>query len=165
MLKFAISLRFLMLIASFGAAVGALLMLWQGCVKMIQAATAVFGSGDARAVVTAVMGGTDSFLFGIVLVIFAYAIAFGFVFDLTPDQRKLLPAWMRVEGVHELKNTLVGVILVYLVVDFATDWPEVDSTLTWEMLVKPLSIFLIAAAYTLFSGKPAEVGNGNDVRA
>ena len=86
-------------------------------------------------------------------------------FDLTPDQRKLLPAWMRVEGVHELKNTLVGVILVYLVVDFATDWPEVDSTLTWEMLVKPLSIFLIAAAYTLFSGKPAEVGGARDVRA
>lgn len=90
------------------------------------------------------------------LVIFAYAIAFGFVFYLAPAERDQLPSWLRVEGVHELKNTLVGVILVYLVVDFATDLPEVDSALAWEMLVKPISIFLIAAAYWLFAADPAQ---------
>jgi uncharacterized membrane protein YqhA len=113
----------------------------------------LFAAQDLKQVVSWIMGGTDAFLFGLVLIIFSYAIAFGFVFDLKPAERNMLPAWMRVSGVDELKNTLVGVILVYLVVDFATDLPEVDSALTWEMIVKPLSIFLIAAAYWLFSGK------------
>jgi uncharacterized membrane protein YqhA len=157
MIKFAISLRFIMLIASLGTALGALLMLWLGCWRMIEAAAALFADQDMKQIIPWIMGGTDAFLFGLVLVIFAYAIAFGFVFDLKPAERDQLPAWMRVEGVHELKNTLVGVILVYLVVDFATDLPEVDNALTWEMLVKPVSIFLIAAAYWLFAGKPAEV--------
>jgi uncharacterized membrane protein YqhA len=157
MLKFAISLRFIMLIASLGTALGALLMLWLGCWRMIEAASAALLAGqDMKQIIPWIMGGTDAFLFGLVLVIFAYAIAFGFVFDLDPAQRNLLPAWMRVDGVDELKNTLVGVILVYLVVDFATDLPEFDNALTWEMLVKPVSIFLIAAAYWLFSGKHAD---------
>jgi uncharacterized membrane protein YqhA len=156
MLRLAISLRYIMLIASVGTALGALLMLWQGCLRMLSAAGAIFEGQDTRVVIPLVMGGTDAFLFGLVLVIFAYAIAFGFVFDLSPEQRRTLPSWMRVEGVHELKNTLVGVILVYLVVDFATDWPEVDSALTWEMLVKPVSIFLIAAAFYLFAGRAPE---------
>ena len=74
------------------------------------------------------MGATDIYLFGIVLVIFAYNIAFGFVFDLSKAERQVLPAWMRPSGMHELKTTLVGVILVYLVVDFATDWAESNSS-------------------------------------
>ncbi len=157
MLKAAISLRFLMLIAALGAALGAVLMLWQGCLRMFEATRALFDGHDAR-LVTSVMGGTDAFLFGIVLVIFAYAIAFGFVFELQPEDRRLLPAWMRVESVNELKNALVGVILVYLVVDFATDWPELGNQLTWQTLVKPVSIFLIAAAYSLFAGHGVEAG-------
>lgn len=157
MLRIAISLRYVMLIASLGTALGALLMLWLGCWRMVEAAAALLQGQDTKQVIPSIMGGTDAFLFGLVLVIFAYAIAFGFVFDLKPEERHMLPAWMRVEGVHELKNTLVGVIIVYLVVDFATDLPEVDSALSWEMLVKPVSIFLIAAAYYLFAGKPAEV--------
>lgn len=159
MIKIAISLRFIMLVASLGTALGALLMLWLGCWRMFEAATALLTGQDTKLVVPLIMGGTDAFLFGLVLVIFAYAIAFGFVFDLTPAERNKLPAWMRVEGVHELKNTLVGVILVYLVVDFATDLPEAGSDLAWEMLVKPVSIFLIAAAYWLFAGKPAQTSS------
>ena len=38
---------------------------------------------------------------------------------------------MRPTGMHELKTTLVGVILVYLVVDFATDWAEGGAVESW----------------------------------
>ncbi len=153
MLKFTISLRYFMLIASLGAGVGALLMFWQGAVKIVYAALSSI-SGDAKAVIGSVMSGTDTFLFGIVLAVFAYAIAFGFVFDLSQEDRKSLPNWMRVNSVHELKDTLVGVILVYLIVDFTTDWPDIDANLPWQTLVKPISILLIAAAFYLFSVRP-----------
>lgn len=153
MLKFIISLRYLMLIASAGAGVGALLMFWQGAVKIATALLAI-GGDDPKLVVGSVMSGTDTFLFAIVLAVFAYAIAFGFVFDLSDEDRKSVPSWMHVDGVHELKDTLVGVILVYLVVDFATDWPGIDSSSPWQTLIKPVSILLIAAAFYLFSVRP-----------
>ena len=52
-----------------------------------------------------VLEAVDSFLFGIVLVIFAYGVAIGFVFTLPEGYGKRLPAWMNVAGVGQLKET------------------------------------------------------------
>jgi uncharacterized membrane protein YqhA len=150
MLNFGISLRYFLLIPVIGAGLGALLLFWEGAVKIANAAVASL-AGDAKGVISSVMSGTDTFLFGIVLAVFSYAIAFGFVLNLPQEERAKLPSWMRVGGVHELKNTLVEVILVYLIVDFVTDWPETTADLPWQILVKPISIFLIAAAFYLFT--------------
>jgi uncharacterized membrane protein YqhA len=155
MLKAFISLRYALLIASVGAGIGALLMFWQGAM-MIGEATLASLDGDAKVVIGLVMRGIDTFLIGIVLAVFGYAIAFGFIFDIPSEDRKKLPSWMRVNGVHELKDTLVGVILVYLIVDFTTDWPNVDADLPWQTLVKPISILLIAAAFYLFADPRTE---------
>ena len=150
MLKFIISLRYIMLIASLGAGLGALLMFWQGAARIINAGLAS-AQGDWKMAIGSVMSGTDMFLFGIVLLIFAYAIAFGFVFELSPEDRARLPAWMRVNGLNELKGTLVSVIIVYLIVDFTTDWPDIPVDRPWSTLIKPISILLIAGAFYLLS--------------
>jgi uncharacterized membrane protein YqhA len=149
MLRFALALRLMLLAAAVGAGIGAILMFWVGGMKIAAAGRDLAAGGDAAGVVPSVMAATDAFLFGVVLVIFAYAIAFGFVFDLSPDARQRLPRWMRVEGVSELKHTLVEVILVYLVVDFATDWAQAETHATVEVLVLPVAIVLIAAAFRL----------------
>jgi hypothetical protein len=63
---------------------------------------------------------------------------------------------MRPKDVDELKSALVAVILIDLVVDVATDWPATED-LSWQALVKPLSIFLIAAAFRVLpAGHPTE---------
>ena len=147
MFRLFLPLRLIMLLAAFGALVGALLMFGLGCFKLLEAFAAVGGgAGAVRAVTGAVFAAVDAYLFGIVLVIFAYAIAFGFVFDVAPEQRARLPAWMRVGGISELKHTLVEVILVYLVVEFATDVAQAEEHVSWEALVMPIAILLIAAA-------------------
>jgi uncharacterized membrane protein YqhA len=97
------------------------------------------------------MHGTDAFLFGIVLVIFAYAITFGFVFDATLEGWDRLPGWMRIGSISELKDTLVEVILLYLLVDVATDWPQAEGGISWQILAKPLAILAIATAFSLFA--------------
>jgi uncharacterized membrane protein YqhA len=150
LLRLVLSLRFVMLIASVGAAVGALLMFWEGGKEIVEAAFALVSGDDRRAVITSVMHGTDAFLFGIVLVIFAYAITFGFVFDPSLDGWQSLPSWMRISSVSELKNTLVEVILLYLLVDFATDVPGAEGVY-WELLAKPLAILAIALAFGVFA--------------
>jgi uncharacterized membrane protein YqhA len=158
-LHFILSLRFVLLIASVGAAIGAILMFWEGGAEMTEAALALLAGHDRQTVITSIMRGTDAFLFGIVLVIFAYAIALGFVFDPALEDIKRLPSWMHVSSVSELRDALVEVILLYLLVDFATDWPQSEGeVLTWVILAKPLSILAIAAAFSLFATRDPPTG-------
>ena len=93
-----------------------------------------------------VLEAVDAFLFGIVLVIFAYGIAIGFVFTLPEGYGKRLPNWMKVDGVGQLKATLAEVVIVVLIVIFARIIVEANRHLEWSMLVLPASILLIATA-------------------
>jgi len=128
-------------------------MFWLGFSKLLHSASAApAAETDAKAVTAGVMGATDAFLFGVVLIIFAYAIAFGFAFEAPEGWAGRMPTWMRVNSIGELKHTLVGVILVYLIVDFATDIAASETHLTWQTLVMPLSIFLIAGTLRLLDG-------------
>lgn len=151
MLHFILSLRWITLLAAAGAAIGALLIFGVGGLKLAHAVGfALLPSvTSGLTVIAAVMQATDAFLFGLVLIVFAYAIMFGFAFDLPETAKAKVPQWMRVSGISELKITLIEVILVYLVVDFATDVVEVETHTSWEMLVKPVAILFIAASLRL----------------
>ena len=138
-----------MLIAALGAVLGAVLMFWQGGTD-IGATRSMAALDSDKGVTASVMHATDSFLFGVVLIVFAYAIAFGFVFDLSSEATESLPVWTRVESVSSLKQSLIEVILVYMVVDVATDWLENDPRLE-SLLVKPVAIVPIAGASRLLS--------------
>ena len=141
--------RYLLLVAPLGALFGGLLMFGLAGLKLATAASILLTrTSDPQAMVPYVMGATDSILFGLVLVIFAYAIAFGFVFDRVLSSERV-PAWMRPRNISELKRTLVEAILVYMVVDFATDLSQDDVHTTWTHLVIPIAIVLIAAAMRL----------------
>ena len=99
------------------------------------------------------MGATDACLFGVVLIIFAYAIAFGFVYQPTKEVGETIPKWMQIHGVRELKHALIEVIIVYLVVDFVTDLATGDRDLVWQTLVKPVSIVLIGQSVWKLCGQ------------
>lgn len=152
MLQFALSLRFVMLIAALGTTFGSLVMFGQGAWRMAEAAHSAAIDMEPKVAIAHVMSGTDAFLFGVVLIIFAYNITFGLVFALDKTDRRQMPKWMRPSSMQEIKTTLVSVILVYLVVDFATDWAESNMIDSWTALVKPISILLIAAALRLMGG-------------
>jgi uncharacterized membrane protein YqhA len=148
-------LRFLMLFACLGALVGALLMFGLAAAKLGHGISSMWTTGfeQTAEITTAVMGATDALLFGVVLIIFAFAIAFGFVFPAEETRRDRVPRWMHVTSVSELKHTLVEIILVYLVVDFATDLALLEGGIDVNQLIKPTAVLLIAAALRL-------MGNG-----
>ena len=149
MVQFLLSLRFLMLVPAAVMVAGSFVMFGLAASKLFHSAEGLFsGTWSTGDVTAAVMGAADASLFGIVLIIFACAIGFGFAIQLRPEVRQKLPEWMRPNGIVELKRTLVEVILVYLTVDFATDFasgPFVDL----QMLAKPASILLLATALRL----------------
>jgi uncharacterized membrane protein YqhA len=127
-------------------------MFWVGGVKLLGAVGMLsLDDGTVKPITAAVMSATDAFLFGAVLILFAYAIACGFVVQTSPEHRERLPGWIRVESVGELKRTLIEAVLVYLVVDFATDLAAAEGHLSWETLIVPISIVLIAGGLRLAS--------------
>ena len=155
MIRLVLSLRWITLVAALGAAIGAVLMFGVGGAKLAHAFG--FGETGGLSVAALVMQAADAFLFGLVLVVFAYAIAFGFAFDLPEGARARLPRWMRVDGIAEIKITLIEVILVYLVVDFVTDTVELETQVSWDMLVKPVAVLFIAGALRLIETKRSGV--------
>ena len=159
MLALAQRLRYLILIASLGAFLGALLMFWEGGTEIRDAIVRTLAHSDRASVVTDVMEATDKFLFGLVLVIFSFAITFGFAIDLPEKARDALPEWMRIDGVAELKHVFFEVILVYLAVDYVTDVAESESHTQWTALVLPASIFLLAGAMRLLVGSKPVSGH------
>ena len=92
-----------------------------------------------------VLEAVDSFLFGIVLVIFAYGIAIGFVFTLPEGYGKRLPGLDERGGVGQLKETLTEVVIVVLIVIFARTVVEAEGQVRigrcWCL---PASILFIA---------------------
>jgi uncharacterized membrane protein YqhA len=146
LLTFFLSLRAIMLIGSVGALVGSLLMFLQGGVFLHEAWHTILAEGDAvqKQVTVPVLEAVDSFLFGIVLEIFAYGIAIGFVFTLPEGYGQRLPIWMKVGGVGQLKATLAEVVIVVLIVIFARIVVEANGHLQWSMLVLPASILMIS---------------------
>jgi uncharacterized membrane protein YqhA len=147
-LTFFLSLRAIMLIGSAGAIVGSLLMFLQGGFYLHEAWHTIMAGGGAaeRQVTVPVLEAVDAFLFGIVLVIFAYGIAIGFVFTLPQGYGARLPIWMKVGGVGQLKATLAEVVIVVLIVIFARIVVEANGQLQWSMLVLPASILMISVA-------------------
>ena len=75
-----LSLRWVTLVAALGTALGAMPMFLEGCLKLAHALEmAVQPSADTEtSVIATVMLAMDVFLFGLVLIVFAYAITFGF---------------------------------------------------------------------------------------
>ena len=101
-----LSLRAFMLIASVGALAGSLVMYWIGAKYMLEAAGIVHPevTTGVHVPVVLVLEAMDAFLFAVVLTIFAYGIAVGFVFHLSPEVLEPLPDWMKVSGIGELKH-------------------------------------------------------------
>ena len=147
---FTTTLHYMMAAASLGAALGALLMFWLGASNLFDAfwSGAVVDPLATRTITISVMDATDAILFGVVLTTFAYALMFGFVVN-APKVPVSRTDWIRSGRVTELKHTLIEVIIVYMVVDFATDLVELEPEPAWQILVMPLAIVLIAGALRL----------------
>jgi uncharacterized membrane protein YqhA len=161
LLSFLLGLRTIMLIGSAGAMVGALLMFMQGSSYLYHAWHDFF---TGQQIIVPVLEAVDAFLFGIVLVIFAYGIAIGFVFTLPEGYGATLPKWMKVEGVGQLKATLAEVVIVVLIVIFArvvVETVELSKPFEWPLLVLPASILFIAGALRMIELGGAKGGQSS----
>jgi uncharacterized membrane protein YqhA len=160
-LRLFFGLRLVMLVGSVGAFFGSLLMFYQGFLYLADAfSTLTSGEEGDHGVVqitVPVLEAVDSFLFGVVLVIFAYGIVVGFLIRLPERISRRLPSWMKISGVGQLKQILAEVVVVVLIVIFARVVVEAGSHFEWSMLVLPVAILMLAGAIWLL-----ELGSHQD---
>jgi len=94
----------------------------------------------------------DSFLLGLVLMIFSYGIYDLFVSKLEiAEIPQIRPDWLKFEDIGELKSTLAEVIVMILTITFFSLIIENMNRFTnvWTFLAIPIGIFFIALAHGL----------------
>lgn len=90
----------------------------------------------------------DGFLLAIVFIIFAIGISKLFIPEIKILENIKIP-WLEPNNFSELKGVLWEAVLTTLVVLFASTVVQHINDLTWDLLVIPAAILLIAAALKL----------------
>jgi len=94
--------------------------------------------------------GLDSFMISLVFFIFGLGIARLFIFD--KAESKLIPGWLNIHNLKELKVLLWETILITLVILCLNSLIKSPAA-SWELLVLPILILILSAALFLMRVK------------
>ena len=155
-------LRYLSLIAVVFSLLGSALMFLGGAEKSIKAIRIFFlnetlttdppppahlDSTDQALI--AVLQSMDAFLIALVLLIFSFGVYKLFIAEIKTPKNLPGAPWSQITTIEGLKKVLVEVILVILAVLFLWEVVYLEAEASWNVLVLPVSIVLIAAALKL----------------
>ena len=120
------SSRYFIVVAVLGSFIASAAALIYGGLATLQVVTQAFGSGDfsekgAKLLSVGLVTMIDLFLLGTVL----YIIAVG-LYELFVDPGLPMPAWLRITTLDDLKERLLGVVVVLLAVTF------LGNAVTWD---------------------------------
>jgi uncharacterized membrane protein YqhA len=85
----------------------------------------------------------DAFLIGLVLLIFAYGVYTLFIRRIELEE-KVVFHWLEISSITSLKTLLAELIIIILFVKFLDVVIISIDKLTWEILILPVSILLLA---------------------
>jgi uncharacterized membrane protein YqhA len=141
------SSRFFIAIAVVGSFVASAAALVYGGVATVMLVIGAFGrrefsAAGAKHLAVDLVGMIDLFLLGTVL----YIVAAG-LYQLFVDPDLPLPRWLQVATLDDLKERLLGVVIVLLAVTFLGDVVEWDGD--WNLLAEGLSVALVLGVLAL----------------
>ena len=142
------------LIAVIASILGSILMFIIGAVKVARAYDAYFLMEMADAITLAskanfaiayLMQAIDAFLIALVLLVFSYGIFFLFVADEQARERGLSSGF-KITSISELKRIIAEMIVIILMVKFLEIVLTSSDGFTWQLLMLPVSVLLLAAS-------------------
>lgn len=150
MLEKILKTRFLLVIAVFFLLVNTLLFLISGAVQSYHGYMEFISNGfhlggDTRPGLH-ILEGLDAFMIALVFMVFGLGIAKLFVFD--QEKTKMLPSWLNIHNLKELKVLLWETILVTLVILCITNLIKSPPS-GWDALVFPSFILILSLALLL----------------
>ena len=141
------SSRYFIIFAVLGSFLASAAALIYGGLSTVQLVAHSFSSGDysehgTKVLAVGLVGMIDMFLLGTVL----YLIAAG-LYQLFLDDDLPLPAWLQISTLDDLKERLLGVVIVLLAVSFLGDLVEWDGS--WNILAEELSVGVVIGVLAL----------------
>lgn len=161
-----IRLRYVSLIAVIASGLGSVLMFLIGAIKVFSAYNTYFGAEyldttlpneAANVAITFLIQAVDSFLIGLVFMIFSGGIYNLYVRHIDSDIPEVT-SWIRINNIGQLKSILAELVIIILFVKFLEGALKFSlNDLKWEMLVLPAGIMMLAIALKLLSlNKPRD---------
>ncbi len=89
----------------------------------------------------------DSFLIGLVMMIFAFGIYRIFILHDQPHSK--FPSWLRIDSLSELKLLLWEAVMVALLIFSVSSAIKLEGAYSWDILVMPVFILVLAISYFL----------------
>lgn len=154
-----VAIRAVIALAALGMMGGALVLLGEAGSNLVAAARALIAQDHSQSAVSLVMKTIDECLFAIILMLLGTKVIASFVVDESLFASHSLPGWIRPSEMGELKSTFCQAILVFLIVDFATDMASIETPLDASYLVLPAAVLIIAGALKLMPHGAAASGH------
>jgi uncharacterized membrane protein YqhA len=144
-----VALRAIIALAALGMMGGALVLLGEARANLLSAARATLAQDQTKSAISLVMKTIDECLFAIILMLLGTKVVASFVLDASVFAARDLPGWIKPSEMGELKSTFCQAILVFLIVDYATDMASVETPLDASFLILPAATLIIAGALKL----------------
>lgn len=142
--------RFIILLAVIGALIASVTVIVYGFVEVVQLVVTTIEAGTvsrsgAKALALELIEVVDLFLLGTVFLIIGVGL-----YELFIDDNVRLPGWLEIRTLDDLKNKLIGVVIVVLGVLF------LGQVVSWDgerdLLGYGAAVALVIAALTYFLG-------------
>ena len=139
--------RYAVVVPAIASILGALLLMAQGSVEMIQVIIdAAINGTKLKITIVEVLTAVDAILLGTVLLVIGYGL-----YELFIDEDLNVPVWLQVHDLDDLKSKLIGVVVAIVAVIFVgvfVDINRAEDVLTFGVgagaLVTGLAIFAFA---------------------
>ena len=114
--------RFAVFIPALASILGALLLMFQGSVAMIQTIVDVVTEGTKlKLTIVDILTAVDAILLGTVLLVIGYGL-----YELFIDEDLDVPPWLQVQDLDDLKSKLIGVVVAIISVIFVGVFVDTD---------------------------------------
>jgi len=157
-----LAFRAIIALAALGMIGSGLVLLGEAGTNLLAAARAMLAHDHAQSTISLVMKTIDECLFAVIITLLGAKVIASFVLAERVTMGDDLPSWIRPSEMGELKSTFCQAILVYLIVDFATDMATLDDKPDAGHLVLPAAILLIAGALKLMPHGGAASGQQSE---
>jgi uncharacterized membrane protein YqhA len=114
--------RFAVFIPALASILGALLLMFQGSVAMVQTIVDVVTEGTKlKLTIVDILTAVDAILLGTVLLVIGYGL-----YELFIDEDLDVPPWLQVQDLDDLKSKLIGVVVAIISVIFVGVFVDTD---------------------------------------
>ncbi|MFY7875167.1 MAG: YqhA family protein, partial [Pirellula sp.] len=133
-------------VPSLAAIVGALLLMAQGSIAMIEVVVQSLAQGSSiKDSIVEVLTAIDAILLGTVLLVIGYGL-----YELFVDSELQVPAWLQINDLDDLKSKLIGVVVAIIAVVFVgvfIDSNRADDVVSYGLGAGALVLALAVFAY------------------